>query len=457
MKNGPLSEPAERYLTTVADQLSRQSPEETASRVVRVAYAHEEWRRHACLNLLASENLISLGARRLLDTDLATRVAEGWPGAREFPPDPINEFSDELEAMVILLVQRLFGCRFVDCRPPSSSIANLASIAALTEPGDTILVQSGRGGGGNRGYQAGALPGLRGLRALEMAPAPDFGINVEQVTQLARENRARLLVIGGSKVLFPYPISQLREVVDDLGASLLFDAAHVSLLIACGLFQRPLAEGAHVMTTGTHKILGGPVGGLVLTDLPDVAARVSEMLHPGLVQTRDQNKLAAAAFAMSELIAFGKRYAVQSIANARALAAALEQEGFEVLAREKGYTATHQLFIDWRKPSAEAAQRLVERSILVNATVLPGFGPPDPPTGIRLSVQELTRRGMTESQMASVATLMRRSAIDREPCQTVAADVADLMASFNEPKYCFSEEVFKLAQDPRPGRPARTT
>src|SRR6185312_10828921 len=140
----------------------------------------------------------------------------------------------------------------------------------------------------------------------------------------------------------PYPVRAFRALADEVGALLVYDAAHVSLLIAGGQFQHPLADGAHLMTISTHKIMAGAVGGMILTDDADIAATISSTVFPHMLQTRDQNKYAATAYAFAEHLAFCAAYAAQIVKNAHALGQALAELGFEVFGRERGCSSTHQ-------------------------------------------------------------------------------------------------------------------
>src|SRR5262249_46387463 len=155
-----------------------------------------------------------------------------------------------------------------------------------------------------------------------------FELDVEAAGKVVRTLRPRMIVVGGSNVLFPYPLRELRELADEVGALLLYDAAHVGLLIAAGRFQCPLEEGAHLMTISTHKMMAGAVGGMILTNEPALHASIARTVFPHMLQTRDQNKYVATAYAFAEHLAFGSDYARQIVANAGALGEALTNAGF---------------------------------------------------------------------------------------------------------------------------------
>jgi len=335
-----LSPASRQYLERIEGQVAAAEAPEVAARITALVEQSERLRRGQCLNLNAAESAITYPARRLLDSDLATRVSEGPPGDRIFPIGHQNDAVDELEAIIIAQARKLFRAEFVEWRATSTTMTNLIALFALTKPGDTLLVQSMEGGA-NMSYHDGAIPTLHGLGVREMPIAGDaFEVDVDAVRRVARQLRPAMLVVGGSYVLFPYPVRALRDIADEVGACLLYDAAHTSLLIAAGLYQDPLAEGAHLMTMSTHKIMGGPVGGLIVTNDATIATKLWRIPFPPLMQTRDQNKYAATAYALTEMAAFGDQLAEQMVRNARALGRALTGAGCTLIASDRDFTMT---------------------------------------------------------------------------------------------------------------------
>ena len=429
------------FLESTAAWVTENGPEAAASRVQALVSRHERWR-VKCLNLLAAENSISRKARRLLDSTLATRLTEGFPGDKQFPPVRHHAEIDEIEGIFIALARQLVPARFVEWRATSNTMANAMALAAVTKPGDTILVQS-MTGGGNMSYHPGAVPELLRLEVADLPPGPDMGFALDGARAAARTCRPAAIVVGGSYFLFPLPVAELRAIADEVGAVLIYDAAHVGLLIATGLFQAPLAEGADILTMGTHKIMGGPVGGLLFTDRADLGARIVNRTYPLFLQTRDQNKYAAAAHSLAELVQFGPAYARQMVANAKTLAAAVEREGFAVLGRARGYTMTHQLMLDARGVGGGLlVEKLCQASnILLHKAWLVGdqLGTTDR-GGLRITVQEVTRQGMKEAEMEEIASLIGRAAVKREATERVAADVERFVARFPRIEYSFDDE-----------------
>jgi glycine hydroxymethyltransferase len=425
------------YLATVRDGALAADPQRVAARIVELVADQERWRAR-CLNLSAAESTISPAARHLLDSALATRVAEGLPGDRVFPVGPQNAHVDEIEATLIALACRLFKSEFVEWRAISTTMANGIVLDAFARPGDAILAQS-MDGGANMSYQAGGAPTLRKLQVQDLPVANDlFEVDVSGLRELVARVRPVLIVVGGSSVLFPYPIEAIRDAADTVGALVLYDAAHVALLIAAGAFQDPLREGAHLMSMSTHKIMGGPVGGLICTNDQALAERLWAVPFPGLLQTRDQNKLAATAYALAEMTAFGQAYAHQVVANARALAEALADSGLPVLGAHRGYTMSHQVFINAVAIGARRFEALCTRcGILLNAARRVGDMKRGERSGIRLSVQEVTRHGMQPADMRHIALLIRRAVIGREPAERIADDVESFLEAFQTVQFTF--------------------
>lgn len=425
------------YVAQVESRLSAWEPRQIATRVEELVRAHDDWRERHCLNMNPAESLLSRRCRKLLASDMATRLTEGLPGAKLYPHGRQNEFIDEIEATIITLVRRQFGARFVEWRPVSTTMANAAVFFALLRPGDVVLSQD-EDGGGNYVYNGSGPMGLLNARIMSIPiQGTAFEFDVEQLAIEADRLRPRMIAIGGSNVLFPYPVRRLREIADRVGAILLYDAAHLGLLISSDDFQKPLDEGAHVVTLSTHKIMGGPVGGLALTNDADIAERIARVTFPGFMQTRDQNKYAALALALAETAEFGNELARQMVANARTLAQALEQEEFSVLARDRDYTRTHQLFLQLGAGARTLETSCHAANILVSDCALTGDIARSQRTGARLATHELTRLGMKEPEMRDIAGFITRAARGTQDSARIAADVADLLSRHQRVEYSF--------------------
>ena len=438
-EDGRFSDQTLGYLESVEAKVAAMTPEAVARRVVELVEDHDSWRRRRCLNMIPAENSLSRKARRLLDSDMATRLTEGFPGDKEFPPARHQVHIDEIEASLIALVRKLFGVRHVEWRPTNTTMANTAAYTVMTDPGDTILVQS-MDGGANMNYHPIAIPRILRLQVVGIPGSRTFEIDPDRAAELAREVRPKVIVIGGGTVLFPYPVAALRAIADEVGARLYFDAAHLSLHIAAGDFPDPLREGAHAMGLSTQKVLGGPVGGMVLTNDDELARKIRSVTFPVLIQTRDLNKYAAQTVSMAEMVAFGRDYSRQMIANARALAGALEGLGFTIIGADRGYTRTHQVVIDLIREGAEPFEIACQAAgILVHKARIFGDDARGFRTGSRLTVQELTRQGMKEAEMATVARFIHRAAVGGEPPERLAGEIEVFLAPFQRLHYSFDD------------------
>lgn len=427
---------AQQYVASISEALESRSSRAVADRVRELVISHDRWRLHEAISLNAAENVMSARARELLMSDMATRVTEGFPGDKDFPADRQNRFVDEIEATIIHLLRRMFDAKHVEWRPVSTSMANATLFFALTQPGDTILVQS-ESAGGNYSYNPLGPP--RAAR-LNVQPLPfnedTFEVRTEEAIEAILRQEPKIVVVGGSNVLFPYPVAQLSAAAERVGAKLVYDAAHLALYIGSGMFQDPLREGAHVLAFSSHKLMSGAVGGIILSNDDEVAERVLPYSFPTFIQTRDQNKYAATAHALAEMSEFGPAYAQQTVANARALGAALEEEGFEVLCSDRGYTETHQIFVFIPEEDSFAFECLCQKANLL-LTRAQRMGSR---SAARLTSQEITRRGMTAEHMPIIARWLRRIIREREAPSVIAAEVKEFLQDFRILQFSFDEE-----------------
>ncbi len=412
---------------------------------------HHEWFQSS-IPLIASENVPSLAVREALISDFGNRYAEGWPGERVYAG---CTYIDQVELLCIELAKRLFKAEFVDTRPISGVISNLAVYTAFTEPGDYMLALSIPSGGhismGKKmlGGTAGAVRGLN----VEYLPLNEKELNIDveetikKTNALSRENHSpRLVMFGGSVLPFPHPVKDLEKYFHDIEATIAYDAAHVAGLIAGGVFQDPLREGADVMTLSTHKTLPGPQHGMVLS-WERYAEKIKKAIFPGLVSNHHLHSLAGVVVSLAEMLEFGRMYAEQIVRNAKALGQALYEEGFNVLAEHKGFTESHVILVDITKQGdGGTIEKLLEKAnIIINRNLLPWdiregrhFTNPG---GIRLGTSEVTRLGMKENEMKEIASFIRRVVLDKQPVEKIAEEVADFRKNFQTIHYCFDKET----------------
>jgi len=405
------------------------------------------------LPMIASENILSPLCKEMLITDFHGRYAEGTPGKRYYQG---CKFFDEVESKAIELAKILFDAKYADVRPTSGTVANMAVFKALASPGDKVTVLDTADGA----HISFGKWGAAGLRGLELHTYPFDGdamnIDVDGAIKLIRKVEPKLALFGQSVFLFPTPLKELSDVAHEVGAKVVYDAAHVLGLIAGGKFQQPLKEGADIMTGSTHKTLPGPQGGIILANKTREESQDIKYLDwgvfPGVTSSYHLHHVAAKAIAFAEHLAFGREYAEQIIKNAKKLAECLYNNGFDVLGSNNGFTESHQiLFKVEKEKGSEAAQKLEEAGIITNMNMVPGDEHPMRPSGIRLGVQELTRLGMKEGEMEEIAKFFKRVLIAKEEPSRVRKDVVEFKKNYRKIHYCFYEgedayEYIKLVQ-----------
>jgi len=407
------------------------------ARVRRTVQAHSTRFEHA-IPLIASENLLSPYAKELLISDFHSRYAEGLPGERYYEG---NEQVDEVENLCLELARRLFRCSFADVRPTSGTVANLAVLKALTETGDLVGTSRLADGAHISSAAFGAF-GLRGVKPVYYAWDPErMTIDVPRTREILRAVRPKTCLFGLSLFLFPMPIDELRPTLEEIGARGWYDAAHVLGLIAGGEFQDPLREGCVVMSASTHKTLPGPQHGILLGEFadPELKKRLEGGAFPGVTSNHHLNAMAALTVSLAEHLEFGREYAHRTVANARALAQALHDKGFDVLAEKLGFTRSHTIAVRVEKEGGgePVAKRLSAAGIIANKNLLPGDRSPKFPGGVRLGTPEVTRLGMGEREMVRIAELFDELLHQNRPPEEVARGAAELKRGFTTLRYCF--------------------
>lgn len=364
-----------------------------------------EWQRQSeQIELIASENIVSLAVMRAQGSLFTNKYAEGYPGRRYYGG---CEYADEVESLAIERICELFGCKFANVQPHSGSQANQAVFMSLIKPGDTILGMSLAAGGH---LTHGAPPNQSGkwFNAVSYGVRKeDALLDYEQIADLAREHKPSLIIAGGSAYSRHVDFAKFRAVADEVGAYLLVDMAHFSGLVATGYYPSPFPH-AHVTTSTTHKTLRGPRGGIVLTDDEGIAKKVNSAIFPGLQGGPLMHVIAAKAVAFGEdLRPEYKKYIAQVVDNARTLAKVIIEEGFDIVS---GGTDTHLMLVDLRPKNltGKAAEASLERAnITCNKNGVP-FDPQKPmvTSGIRLGTPACTTRGFGEAEFTLVGRLI---------------------------------------------------
>jgi glycine hydroxymethyltransferase len=416
------------------------SGQEMQEAVVAAVKRNEKWRGEQCINLLAPEAPTSPAVRALLSAEVGTRAAEGHIGKvnRWFAG---TKYIDEIEALCVELLKQAFRARYADHRLVASMIGNLAVYTALTEPGDVIMSIAQPFGGHSSNRMDGPA-GVRGLKIVDVPMIPDeLVVDLDLFRATAPLVRPKLVALGASMTLFPFPLKEMSEIVAEWGGRVYFDGAHQIGLVAGGQFQDPLREGAVVMTGSAGKTFSGPQSGIIVWDDPSLTRPFTHAIFPVLAATHQVNRVAALAVAAAEMIEFGQAYMAQIVGNAQALGAALDRRGIPVLGAHKGYTRTHQVIADARAfgSGLDAAHLLARANLVTNKNLISSDLPEDwdRPGGLRMGTIEVTRYGMGEKEMDLIAGFMARVLIEKESPDVVGEDVIDFRQGYQTLFYNF--------------------
>ena len=409
--------------------IDRRAPLASADPTVYALVRREVERQENGLELIASENFATVAVMEAMGTALTNKYAEGLPGRRYYGG---CEVVDEVEQLAIDRAKALFKAEHANVQPHSGAQANMAAYFAVAKPGDTLLGLALPHGGhlthGSPVNFSGTL-----FRATSYGVREDTGrIDYDQVRAVARRERPRILVGGGSAYARVIDFAALRSVANEVGAVLVVDMAHFAGLVAAGIHPSPVPH-AHIVTTTTHKTLRGPRGGLILCGKA-YAKDVDKQVFPGIQGGPLEHVIAAKAVALGEALtpAF-REYAIQVVKNAQTLAAALSDRGYAIVS---GGTDTHLMLVDLRSKglTGKEAQALLDRArITVNKNTIPG-DPQSPfvTSGIRIGTPAVTTRGFTEAEMVKVAdfideVLMKK---DDDTIARVRGEVQELAAEF---------------------------
>jgi glycine hydroxymethyltransferase len=389
-------------------------------------------RQNTTLQLIASENFTSPAVLAATGSVLTNKYSEGYPGKRYYGG---NEVIDEVEDLARRRVCELFGAEHANVQPHSGANANLATYFALLEPGDTVLgMRLDQGGHLTHGSPVNASGKLYRFVSYGVT-ASDERIDFDQVRDLAKQHRPKLIVAGATaypRIIDPAPF---RQIADEVGALFMFDAAHVAGLIAGGVHPNPVPY-ADVVTFTTHKTLRGPRGGCILSR-SELGEAIDKALFPGMQGGPLDHVIAAKAVAFRDAAqpSFSE-YARQVIANASALAAALAGAGHRLVS---GGTDNHLMLVDLRAFDAELSGKkarlaLDRAGISLNENTVPDD--PRPPyitSGLRIGTPAVTTAGMKEPEMQRIAELIDRVLRQRDDEADLAAvrdEVAALCSKF---------------------------
>jgi len=372
--------------------------------------AQENHRLHdvEAINLNPATNVLNPRAEKLLASGMSSRASLGHPGDKyETGLGAI----EQIEIITQELACEVFGSTYAEFRVPSGAIANLYAFMATTEPHDTIIAPPPTIGGHVTHHKGGSA-GLYRLKTIS-APvdATGYTIDIDALRTLAHEVKPKLITVGGSLNLFHHPIAKVRAIADEVGAKVLFDAAHLCGMIAGKVWPQPLEEGAHLMTFSTYKSLGGPAGGLIVTNDDEIAQTIDAIAYPGLTANFDAAKTAALGITLQDWKSVGREYAQMMVQTSKALAENLHNKGVAIFAAEKGFTTSHQFAI-LAAPyggGQTAAKRMGQAGLLACGIGLPVAPVDGDLNGLRIGTPEIVRLGMKVEHMQALAEFIANS------------------------------------------------
>nr|WP_319386298.1 aminotransferase class I/II-fold pyridoxal phosphate-dependent enzyme [uncultured Roseibium sp.] len=385
-----------------------------AGRIDKLVDENRKIHERDCFNLNPATNVMNPKAEALLASGLGSRPSLGYPGDKY---EMGLEAIEEIEVIAADLACEIFHAQHAEIRVASGALGNLYAFMATTKPGDIIIAPPASVGGHVTHHE----PGCAGLYGLEIHEAPvdadGYTIDLEGLREMAHRLKPKLITIGMSLNLFPHPVSSIRAIADEVGAFVLFDAAHQCGMIAGGVFSDPLADGAHLMTMSTYKSLGGPAGGLIVTNDQDLARKLDAIAFPGLTANFDVAKSAALAVSLLDWRDFGAGYAREMVASAQALARALAEEGIPVFETSKGITASHQFAVEAAAfgGGQTASKKLRKAGFLACGIGLPAAPAEGDMNGLRIGTPELVRWGMTSADMPRLAGLIAEALRANDP------------------------------------------
>ena len=391
---------------------------------------NEVLRQHEGLEMIASENFVSRAVLEAAGTVFTNKYAEGYPGKRYYGG---CEYADVVENLARDRAKQLFGAEHANVQPHSGSQANAAAYMTLLQPGDTILgLDLAHGGHLTHGHKLNFSGKLYKVAGYKVRPDTET-IDYDQLEEQAVAEKPKMIIGGGSAYPRQFDFPRMRAIADKVGAYFLVDMAHFAGLVAGGAHPSPVPH-AHVVTTTTHKTLRGPRAGMILCST-ELAAGIDRSVFPGQQGGPLVHIIAAKAVAFGEALQPEfKTYAAQTVSNAKALAEAMQAEGYRVIS---GGTDTHVVLLDVFAKGvlgSEAEAALGCAGITVNKNAIPfDTNPPMKPSGIRIGSPALTTRGMKEAEMRTIAKWIAEAIEHRNDgarLEKIRGQVAELAEQF---------------------------
>jgi glycine hydroxymethyltransferase len=397
---------------------------------VAAALDYETLRQHEGLEMIASENFVSEAVLEAAGSIFTNKYAEGYPGRRYYGG---CEYADVVENLARDRAKELFGSEHVNVQPHSGSQANASAYAAVLQVGDTILgLDLAHGGHLTHGHKLSFSGKLYRPTFYQVRKDTEL-IDYDELESIAMREKPKAIIGGGSAYPRLWDFARMREIADKVGAVYVFDMAHIAGLVAGGAHPSPVPH-AHITTTTTHKTLRGPRAGMILCG-QELGAAVDKAVFPGQQGGPLMHIVAAKAVAFAEALRPEfKTYAAQTVANAKTLAATLQEAGFRIIS---GGTDNHLMLVDVFEKGilgSEAELALGKAGITVNKNAIPyDVNPPLKPSGIRVGTPALTTRGMKEPEMRQIGAWISKALDQRNDnaaLDEIRGEVAELANRF---------------------------
>ena len=375
---------------------------------IYAAIQDETNRQNNKIELIASENFVSERIMEANGSPLTNKYAEGYPGKRYYGG---CEYVDVVEELARERAKKLFGCEYVNVQPHSGAQANMAVFFAMLKPGDTVMGMN-LDHGGHLTHGSPVNMSGKYFDVAHYGVNADGVIDYDEVLRIAKEHKPKLIVSGASAYARTIDFKRFREIADEVGAYLMVDIAHIAGLVATGLHPSPIPY-AHVTTTTTHKTLRGPRGGMIMCK-EEYAKAINKAIFPGTQGGPLMHIIAAKAVCFGEALKPEfKTYQEQVVKNAKALAEAMVEEGFNLVS---GGTDNHLILVDLQNMNItgkELQNRLDEVYITVNKNAVPN-DPASPfvTSGVRIGTPAVTTRGLKEEDMKTIAKLIKMTITD---------------------------------------------
>ncbi len=425
-------------------------------KLIETSKRHEEYRGRECVNLIASEGLKSPAVHEMLNLcrDLECRYSEGendlagHAKARHYQG---QKYMTVIEDLTTDLMKSLLGSDWADIRCISGTQANLVTFKGLTvATGNRKMAVTPLSCGAHISHDYTGLAGMIiGLETINLSfDVDEMNIDPDKSADIIRASAPGIVICGSSVFLFPHPVRELVDAAREVGAYVVYDAAHVLGLVAGKQFQDPLGEGADIVTASTHKTFPGPQGGLVCARLGSdekrmrAAKKILNAIFPLATSNTHPGRFPALGLAAVEMKLFGEALAKEIVKNAQTAGQYLCNEGIKVLGERNGFTRSHQIVVDVGEfgGGAKAAKRLEEANIILNKNLLPYDDKRDKenPSGLRIGFQDVTRRGFSKDDVESLCGLMCKVIREEAEPAAIIKDVSALAKTHDHVKYGFN-------------------